>query len=326
MKLRIAIVVCVITAFAILSTQPISSPSKGNKNSDVIINVVGDIHGEAAIDRTAIPALKRYFADGNLNIFNLETAVTNETKKEVKEYNFKTDLEFLQSLKSVGFNVASIANNHSYDYGAQGFLDTMQNLTEAGISYVGGGVNSGIAYQGQIYKVNGLKIGVLGLGKVNGGPDSIAKLDRAGITNGYDARSTEQAITAMKKVSDVLIILTHWGEEGSFCPRNYELSSAKKWGELGADIILGSHTHTLQPITFENNKLVAYSLGNFIFYSSMIENRSTGILKIRITPDKQITYTLEPFLINNLTKVPEKSPALYAPSVGCEDQAKTTVR
>jgi poly-gamma-glutamate synthesis protein (capsule biosynthesis protein) len=202
----------------------------------------------------------------------------------------------------------------------------MQNLTEAGISYVGGGVNSGIAYQGQIYKVNGLKIGVLGLGKVNGGPDSIAKLDRAGITNGYDARSTEQAITAMKKVSDVLIILTHWGEEGSFCPRNYELSSAKKWGELGADIILGSHTHTLQPITFEDNKLVAYSLGNFIFYSSMIENRSTGILKIRITPKKQITYTLEPFLINNLTKVPEKSPALYAPSVACENQAKTTVR
>ena len=103
-------------------------------------------------------------------------------------------------------------------------------------------------------------------------------------------------------------------------------SPVRKDGVRGADIILGSHTHTLQPITFENNKLVAYSLGNFIFYSSMIENRSTGILKIRITPEKQITYTLEPFLINNLTKVPEKSSALYAPGVDCENQAKTTVR
>jgi poly-gamma-glutamate synthesis protein (capsule biosynthesis protein) len=326
MKFRIAIVVCVITAFAILATQPISSPLKGNKSRDVVINVVGDIHGESAIDRTAIPALKRYFADGNLNMFNLETAVTNETMKEVKEYNFKTDLEFLQSLKSVGLNVATVSNNHSYDYGSQGFLDTLQNLTNAGISYVGGGVNSDLAYQGQIYKVNGLKIGVLGLAKVNGGPDSIAKVDRAGTTNGYDARSTERAITAMKKVSDVLIILTHWGEEGSFCPRDYELSSAKRWSALGADIILGSHTHTLQPITYEDNKLVAYSLGNFIFYSSNIENRSTGILKIRITPNKEISYTLQPMLINNMTKVPEKSAALYTPTINCEDQAKTTVR
>lgn len=326
MKFRIAIVVCVITAFAILATQPISSPLKGNKSRDVVINVVGDIHGESAIDRTAIPALKRYFADGNLNMFNLETAVTNEMKKEVKEYNFKTDLEFLQSLKSVGLNVATVGNNHSFDYGSQGFLDTLQNLTKAGISYVGGGVNSDLAYQGQIYKVNGLKIGVLGLAKVNGGPGSIAKVDRAGTTNGYDARSTERAITAMKKVSDVLIILTHWGEEGFFCPRDYELSSAKRWSALGADIILGSHTHTLQPITYEDNKLVAYSLGNFIFYSSNIENRSTGILKIRITPNKEISYTLQPMLINNQTKVPEISAAFYTPTINCEDQAKTTVR
>ena len=53
MKFRIAIVVCVITAFAILATQPISSPLEGNKSRDVVINVVGDIHGESAIDRTA---------------------------------------------------------------------------------------------------------------------------------------------------------------------------------------------------------------------------------------------------------------------------------
>ncbi|CAN2172717.1 PgsA Putative enzyme of poly-gamma-glutamate biosynthesis (capsule formation) [Candidatus Nanopelagicaceae bacterium] len=326
MKFRIAILVCVITAFAILATQPISSPLKFNKSRDVVINVVGDIHGESAIDRTAIPALKRYFADGDLSMFNLETAVTNETMKEVKEYNFKTDLEFLQSLKSVGLNVATVGNNHSYDYGSQGFLDTLQNLTKAGISYVGGGVNSDLAYQGQIYKVNGLKIGVLGLAKVNGGPDSIAKVDRAGTTNGYDARSTEQAITAMKKVSDVLIILTHWGEEGSFCPRPSERSSAKKWSALGADIILGSHTHTLQPVILENNKLTAYSMGNFIFYSSKMENRSTGILKIRITPKKRISYTIQPMLINNLTKVPEKSAALYTPDIDCENQANITVR
>jgi poly-gamma-glutamate synthesis protein (capsule biosynthesis protein) len=202
--------------------------------------------------------------------------------------------------------VASIANNHSYDYGKQGFLDTLQNLDKAGISYVGGGVNRDIAYQGQIYTVKGMKIGVLGIAKVNGGPASIATKDRPGTTNGYDAVSTEATITRMKKVSDLLIVLTHWGEEGSFTPRSSKLASAKKWKELGADIIVGGHTHTLQPVTLSENKLVAYSMGNFIFYSSQLENRRTGILKIRISPKKRITYSVEPFIINNLTKIPEK--------------------
>ncbi len=323
MKLRAHILVSVITTLSLFaSTSPSSAAKKGR---DVIINVVGDVHGESAIKKEAIPSLKKYFADGNLNIFNLETAITAETKKEEKEYNFKTDPSILKVLRSVGFNVATVANNHSYDFGEKGFLDTLQALDKAGIKYVGGGVNSAIAYQGQVFTVKGLRIGVLGLAKVNGGPASIAGKVKPGTTNGYDAASTESAITAIKKVSDIVIILVHWGEEGSFCPRPAEISSARKWQSLGADIIVGSHTHTLQPIRFAKNQLVAYSMGNFIFYSSQLENRSTGLLKIRISPTKRITYEMQPFVINNLTKVPAPSTSVIAGTY-CSDQAKTTVR
>lgn len=290
-----------------LSLQIISSPVEASnpQNQPIIINVVGDVHGEGAINRKAIPALKQYFADGDLNIFNLETSVTFETKKEEKEYSFKTDVAFLKSLRAVGFNVANVANNHSYDYGLDGFIDTLQNLRSTGFTYVGGGRNSESAYQGRIYTINGIKIALLGLAKVHGGPESIAKKDKAGTTNGYDSSSSEAAITRLDKASDVLIVLTHWGEEGTFTPRNYEIASAKKWTSLGADIIVGSHSHTLQPITYVNKKLVAYSLGNFIFYSSHIDNRKTAILKIQINSKKRISYKVRPFIINNLTKVPE---------------------
>ena len=290
-----------------LSLQIISSPVEASnpQNQPIIINVVGDVHGESAIDRKAIPALKQYFADGDLNIFNLETSVTSETKKEEKEYNFKTDVAFLKSLRAVGFNVANVANNHSYDYGLDGFIDTLQNLRSTGFTYVGGGRNSESAYQGRIYTINGIKIALLGLPKVHGGPESIAKKDKAGTTNGYDSASSEAAITRLDKASDVLIVLTHWGEEGTFTPRNYEIASAKKWTSLGADVIVGSHSHTLQPITYVNKKLVAYSLGNFIFYSSHIDNRKTAILKIQINSKERISYKVRPFIINNLTKVPE---------------------
>jgi len=323
MKLRNPILICVITTVSLLASTSPSSAAR--KSRDVIINVVGDVHGESAIKKEAIPSLKKYFADGNLNIFNLETAITAETKKEEKEYNFKSDPSFLKVLRSVGFNLATVANNHSYDFGEKGFLDTLQALDKAGIKYVGGGVNSAIAYQGQVFTVKGIRIGVLGLAKVNGGPASIAGKEKPGTTNGYDAASTESAITAIKKVSDIVIVLVHWGEEGSFCPRPAELSSARKWQSLGADIIVGSHTHTLQPIKFAKNQLVAYSMGNFIFYSSQLENRSTGLLKIRISPTKRITYEMQPFVINNLTKVPAPSKSDVA-STYCSNQAKTTVR
>ena len=326
MKSKIAIL---LSTFAITSqiifTQS-SAVAHQQSSKDIIIHIVGDIHGERAIKRKVLPELKRYFRSGDLNIFNLETAVTDEVIQEEKEYNFKTDVAFLESLKEIGFNVASVANNHSYDFGLPGFIDTLQSLKAVGISYVGGGRNSESAYRGRVYTVRGVRIGVLGFAKVNGGPDSIAKSDKPGITDGYDARSTESAIAQLRDLSDVLIIMAHWGEEGSFCTRNFENASAKKWLSLGADIIVGSHTHTLQPITLENNKLVAYSLGNFIFYSSKIENRTTGILKIRISPEKKITYKLMPFLINNLTKVPERSFAATPAAVDCANQANTTVR
>lgn len=320
MKLRCVLLV---GAIALSQLQVINSHAA---NKDIIINVVGDVHGESAIKQDAIPALKKYFADGDLNIFNLETAITDHTIKEEKEYNFKADLAFLKTLKRVGFNVASVANNHSYDYGAKGFADTLKNLRSAGITYVGGGVNSKSAYHGRVYTIRGVRIGILGFAKVNGGPASIAKKDKPGITDGYDAQSTEEAITHLRKLSDVLIILAHWGEEGSFCTRNYEISSAKKWISLGADAIIGSHTHTVQPISYVDKKLVAYSLGNFIFYSSHIENRSTGIMKLRINAKRKVSYTFEPMVINNLTKVPEKVGAAGVPVFNCENQAKTTVR
>lgn len=323
MKIKIAVIVL---TMAISSTLVTNSSIAASKSRTVTINFVGDVHGESAIKTDSLASLKQYFSRGDLNIFNLETAVTNQDVKEEKEYNFKTNAAFLKSLKSVGLNLANIANNHSYDYGLIGFEDTLKNLDRAGMDYVGGGLNSSAAYKGRIYTIKGMRIGVLGIAKVNGGPESIATREKAGTTNGYDKTSTEQAITQLRAMSDLLIVVTHWGEEGSFCPRDSEMSSAKKWSALGADIILGSHTHTLQPVTLENNKLVAYSMGNFIFYSSKLENRRTGILRIQISPQKKISYSVLPMTINNLTKIPEKAPLSDVPGIGCAAQAKTTVR
>jgi len=192
----------VLIAAVLISSSLITPQAQAHKSSnEITINIVGDVHGESAIKRGALSSLKRYFVDGNLNIFNLETAVTDKNQREEKQYNFKTQPDFLASLKSIGFNVATIANNHSYDYGNEGFLDTIRNLDKSGIAYVGGGLNSGIAYKGRVFTVKGLRIGILGFAKVNGGPASIAAKNRPGTTNGYDVAATTNAIDAMKKIA-----------------------------------------------------------------------------------------------------------------------------
>lgn len=305
MKMRAAVIALTLLVIIGVATSHGMYRPHESVLKPVVINVVGDVHGESQVQLSEISKLKSYFADGDLNIFNLETAITNHDIKEEKQYNFKAGLDLLGELKSAGFNLANIGNNHSYDYGFIGFQETLKNLDSAGIEYVGGGVNRASAYEGKIYTLHGLKIGVLGIAKVNGGPDSIATDSKPGVTDGYNAQATESAITELRKKVDVLIVVTHWGEEESFCPRDREVASAEKWQSLGADIIVGSHSHTIQPINFADNKLVAYSMGNFIFYSSKIETRRTGILKIIISPEKKISYKFEPFTINNLTKVPE---------------------
>ena len=316
MRFKFAVTILTM-AFTVPLLPNLSLARAESQNTNIVINFVGDIHGESAIKRELLPSLKKYFDHADLNIFNLETAITHATVKEIKKYNFKTNVAFLKSLKNIGFNLANVANNHSYDFGLKGFEDTLKNLDAVGFGYVGGGIDSSSAYKGKIYTIKGLRIGVLGIAKVNGGPKSIATQMKAGTTNGYDIVATEQAIKKIRASSDLVIVVTHWGEEDFSCPRSVEISDAKKWGKLGADIILGSHTHTLQPITLEKNKLVAYSMGNFIFYSSRLENRRTGILTIEIDPLKKISYKLVPFTINYSTKVPEKSLVTSVPAVKC---------
>ena len=91
MKIKIAVIVL---TMAISSTLLTNTSIAASKSRTVTINFVGDVHGVSAIKTDSLASLKQYFSRGDLNIFNLETAVTNQDVKEEKEYNFKTILHF----------------------------------------------------------------------------------------------------------------------------------------------------------------------------------------------------------------------------------------
>ena len=278
---------------------------------DIVLSFAGDVHAEKPIDpslgndKNSYNQIKEIFSSSDINIINLETALTNQNVKRIKKYNFKIDPTFALTLKSLGVNVVSIANNHSFDYGAEGFRDTIDGLNKYQLNFVGGGLSQAEAYKPLIIDVRGVKIAILGFAKVNGGPGSLAYKFLPGTTDGYNEKLTKDAVLLAKSQADYVVILTHWGEENSTSPRTLEIESGRKWLSYGADLIVGSHPHVLQPIKRFGDKEIAYSLGNFIFYSHSNLNNKTGIYQVRLDASgKFMKSNFIPMTINSTTGMP----------------------
>jgi len=272
------------------------------------------VHSEKPIspeldkDMAAFEQIQNIFATSDINVINLETAITSRSVKREKQYNFKSNLTFLQSLKEMGVSIASVANNHSYDYGREGFLDTLENLDTANLPYIGGGANQEEAYRAYTVNVRGVKIAFLAFAKVNGGAGSLAVGSSPGTTDGYNEILVKNAVVEADKQADYVVVLAHWGEENKLNPREREINSGKSWLGYGADLIVGSHPHVIQPIKVVGDKVIAYSLGNFIFYSHNKINRETGVLQIKLnSKGKFKNYTMIKMEINSKTGMPTVS-------------------
>ena len=99
----------------------------------------------------------------DINIVNLEAAITSHTKRAVKTFNFKTDPEHVEVLKTAEIHAVNLANNHVLDFGIPGLLDTLLVLSAAGISYAGAGKNEAEARQPAILTARDIRIALLGL-------------------------------------------------------------------------------------------------------------------------------------------------------------------
>lgn len=183
-------------------------------------------------------------SNDNLTIANLETTFTTATERADKTFNFKGDTDYTNILTEGSIEVVNLANNHTHDYGKQGYTDTIASLKEAGIPYFG--------YEDyEILEIDGIKIGLAGLPGWN---EASAKAN------------TEKAIFYFKENKTDLIIMTyHWGIEKEYEQNGTQENIARYAVELGADLVIGHHPHVLQGIECYQGKYIVYSLGNFVF-------------------------------------------------------------
>lgn len=219
--------------------------------------------------------------DADIRVGTLETAIGNEPNFNEEKMKRKGDViyakdEDLTKLKQLAFNIVSLANNHYFDLGLEGARHTIQLLDELGIKHIGAGNNIKEAGTPVVEVVHGKKIAFLAFcdwQKTGWCP--FASDTDPGVNPMYDDYAVSE-ITKYKKQNDYVVVMTHWGQEHTWVttPRVYRLT--KKMIKAGADLILGSHPHRVQPVVNYKNASVAYSMGNFMFPDRLLTKpRST---------------------------------------------------
>jgi poly-gamma-glutamate capsule biosynthesis protein CapA/YwtB (metallophosphatase superfamily) len=197
---------------------------------------------------------------------------------------FRGPVQALPALKDAGFDVFTLANNHTLDYGWMGLQDTMDALDDHGLKHVGSGVDATEAYTPVYIESKGITVAYIAISRVLPEVSWKAAARHPGVADGYNPAGAEKAIGAAKKNADLVVVLVHWGIERAARPDKFQTSLGHRLVDAGADLVIGSHPHVLQGFEFYKNKWIAYSLGNFVF-NSTTDERQRPVYSPRRAPE-----------------------------------------
>ncbi len=194
-------------------------------------------------------------------LVNLETPLARNTRAQGF---FISEPQYAQAMKDSGITIVNLANNHMFDAGEAGFLQTVENLENAGISYIGAGENLGKARSGKIIELNGFKFNFLGYTQFCNSVFAFVANEQPGILP-LDTKLILEDIKMAKKKADYVFVSLHWGFENQPNVHPKQIEIAHLLIDGGADAIIGHHPHVPHGIEIYKKRPILYSLGNFIF-------------------------------------------------------------
>lgn len=240
-----------------------------------------------------LPLLK----GNDLNLINLESALTNSSKLVPKVFNFKADPSRVQALIDGSIHVVNLANNHVLDYSQEGLLETLITLDRAEIKHVGAGRNIAEASAPVINTIKGIKIGILGC--TDNEPSWLATDSKPGIKylRVGDIAQVQSQIQELRSKVDILIMSIHWGPNMCEKPSWKFIQFAHDLVELGVDLIHGHSAHIFQAVEVYKGKLILYDTGDFVddyavdpilrndySFLFVVECSQKGIANLRLIP------------------------------------------
>ncbi len=226
-----------------------------------------------------------YIAEPDVAILNQETIIS--TEHNVSSYPmFNSPVEVGEEMLEIGFDVFNIATNHSLDCGEKGLISAINFWKSKNAITCGAYLNSEDMSNIPMHEVNGVKIAYLGFTDSANGL-SLPEDSEVILVRAADESLLQQRIIKAKEVADVVIVSAHWGNEYTHKPTDAQRELAEKLAMWGADVIIGTHPHVIQPVEYITNRdgrktLVAYSLGNFISAQNTGPRMLGGMLNFEV--------------------------------------------
>ncbi len=258
--------------------------------SSVTIGAVGDIF----MGGTATPTLetegydhpfeatKKLFSASDIIIGNLEAPLTSRgIPTPDKRYIFRTPADKVApALKNAGFNIVTLANNHSMDYGLLGLQDTIKALKQHQIAHIGAGSSLTAAREPYIFNINSLRVGFLGYSLTF--PEEYWADETRGGTAFAREEQMREDLKRLRVKADVIVVSFHWGREQQTKLRPYQSRMGRIAIDEGASLVLGHHPHIMQGIEAYKKGLIVYSLGNYVFGSFSNRVQYGGLANIEL--------------------------------------------
>lgn len=284
--------------------------------SEVVIQAAGDVmlggRWEQQVARNdylhPFEKITAELKKSDITLVNLEAPLTNRGSEYTdKKYRFRIKPQAAVALKKAGITTVTLANNHSMDFGAEGLLDTLRQLSQAGIGHVGAGENLAAARRPLIYDIRGTKVAILGYSLTL--PQEFWAGEKRAGTAPLLEKLVKADIAAARKQASIVIVTVHWGEEGTTRLREYQPRLGRMMIDSGADAVIGHHPHILQGVEVYRRGIIFYSLGNFAFaHKSKIADR-TLLVRLRFDGDRR---TAELVPVNILHKEVGFQPTLLS--------------
>lgn len=234
----------------------------------------------------------------DLRIVNLECALNGKKPTLKSGPNLMGTTAHIPCLKRGGFEIATLGNNHIFDYGREGFLSTRAVLDDLGMRGLGAGLNQEEARRPLIHEHDGLKIGFINFTEGHDLSDAVG--DQPGVFGWHPDLACDQ-IRALKKQCHLVLAIVHAGVEYCAYPPRYCIETYRRLAAAGPTAVIAHHPHVPQGIEFYRGVPIFYSLGNYLFYqATKLYHRKHGyLLELSVNRDGLRGFKIHPYEISD---------------------------
>jgi poly-gamma-glutamate synthesis protein (capsule biosynthesis protein) len=298
--------IVLIFAWALFLAAPDAAADPAPREECITIGAVGDL----MLGNRTEPFLKEFGPDypfgdvmpflrkADVVVGNLESPISTRGKAvENKKFTLRAGPIAAEALQKAGIRVVTLANNHSMDFGPLALQDTLAILGENGILPTGAGMDLEDARAPAIVKVKGKTLAFLSY-SLTFPLEFFASAKRPGTAPGY-ADFVKADIEKIRPAADYVVVSFHWGAELMTTAKDYQIELGHQAIDWGADLVLGHHPHVLQELEIYRGRLIAYSLGNFVFGSESNRTNFSMILLLTFRGKGLVYVEAIPLDVNN---------------------------